>query len=255
MSKIVLKEKLQPIADKFRSVLETTSLIYPETFVDKIDEVYDKGLNDSSVEIQELSDKLEQRLCGADVGGQDYYGEGYNKATSDFWDMFQNYGNRRYYAYAFSRSGSGVLKPKYDVFVDNTYSSGANYMFNGSAITEVDGTIKLRNTNANGVFNLCSSLEKIKVLDVDDTVTFTNTMFIGCEKLTDITVVGTIGSTLNMQSCPLTAKSIRSVIEHLSDNITGQTLTLKQTAVNNAFTDEEWSALEGTKTNWEVSLV
>ena len=52
----------------------------------------------------------------------------------------------------------------------------------------------------------------------------------------------------------LTKASLTSIINGLSPDVTGQTVTISQTAVNNAFTTEEWDALVATKTNWTIAL-
>ena len=65
-------------------------------------------------------------------------------------------------------------------------------------------------------------------------------------------------------STNLKTASIVSIVEALSDSTSGLSVTLSQTAVNNMvfpFTSERtgitygsWSELEGTKTNWTISL-
>ena len=57
----------------------------------------------------------------------------------------------------------------------------------------------------------------------------------------------------------LTRASIENIINHLSDNVSGKTLTLSKTAVNNAFPDTgnnaDWGALVMAHQNWIISLV
>jgi len=103
----------------------------------------------------------------------------------------------------------------------------------------------------------CSNLTSISAIDLSNSVDH-GSIFAGCKSLCNITFTGTIGKSLNMKDSPLTKESITSVVNALSNTVTGQTLTLKLTAVNNAFgstTSAEWTALAGTKTNWTISLV
>ena len=52
----------------------------------------------------------------------------------------------------------------------------------------------------------------------------------------------------------LTKASLTSIINGLSAETSGLTVSLSKTAVNNAFTDEEWATLIATKSNWTISL-
>jgi hypothetical protein len=70
-----------------------------------------------------------------------------------------------------------------------------------------------------------------------------------CEGTLDITGLNLKDST------KLNKASIESIISVLSTTTTGLSITLSKTAVNNAFTTDEWNALIGTRTNWTISLV
>ena len=76
----------------------------------------------------------------------------------------------------------------------------------------------------------------------------------GLENITFEGVIGQNGLDLHW-STKLTADSIRSLINALSAETTGLTVTLSQAAREAAFTDEEWAALIATKPNWTISLV
>jgi hypothetical protein len=67
---------------------------------------------------------------------------------------------------------------------------------------------------------------------------------------------GTVSvSGLNLQwSTKLSKASITSIINCLSSTTSGLSITLSKTAVDNAFTAEEWAALENTKHNWTIAL-
>ena len=43
------------------------------------------------------------------------YEAGFDKGTSDLWDVIQNFGNRSYYEYAFSAWGIEFIRPKYKI--------------------------------------------------------------------------------------------------------------------------------------------
>ena len=74
--------------------------------------------------------------------------------------------------------------------------------------------------------------------------------------LTDITIEGEIGNAITFGTCPLNKASITSVVNALSDSVTGKTVTFKKTAVNNAFSDAEWQELIATiPAGWSVALV
>ena len=78
----------------------------------------------------------------------------------------------------------------------------------------------------------------------------------GANALEDIEFVPeTIKISLSFEWCSkLTSESIISSINGLSPDVTGQTVTFNKTAVNNAFTTEEWDALVATKPNWTIAL-
>lgn len=87
--------------------------------------------------------------------------------------------------------------------------------------------------NYNQAFHYCSGLTEIRFTD-------------GSEIAANISF---------QQSTKLTNASITSIINALSKNTSGLTVTLSKTAVNNAFSDDEWNALVSTKQNWTISLV
>ena len=196
---------------------------------------------------------------GLNKGGYaDGFEAGKQAEWDAFWDAFQySGGSRSGYAYGFYGSGWNdiTFKPKYTL-----KPSTATYMFRASNITEIiDVDYKTNKcntffgtyrgcaelvrvgdiyaayaTNLGEMFHGCSKLVSTGVITVKDTANF-DVSFYGCEELVDITFDGTIGSNIAFtESTKLSADSIRSIIEHLSDNVSGKTLTLSQTAVDNA---------------------
>jgi hypothetical protein len=116
-------------------------------------------------------------------------------------------------------------------------------------------------TSANFMFNGCSLLETIDgtPLDFSSVVDSTVTLMTAAPKVSYIRFApNTIKCNLNMSgSRALTNESIQSIIDGLSSTENGKTLTLSQTAVNNAFGGSdttEWLTLIATKPNWTISL-
>ncbi len=122
-----------------------------------------------------------------------------------------------------------------------------------------------RCSELNATFYGCARLQTIDklILKTDGTNTFTkkswDSPFAECTALKNIVIEGLIGDSINFSVSPLTAASIVSVIEHLSDTATEMTATFKQTAIDNAdwtTTDyASWDELVAIKPNWIISLV
>ena len=139
------------------------------------------------------------------------------------------------YAFACLRSTHfGVLD-----FSKCTGNNSLNYLFY-SHQSAVDGVRKID--------KMICSVDTAFVVTVSSAGTFNN-----ATKLTEITIGGTIGKSINFGTCPLNKASIESVINALSTSVTGQTATFKKTAVESAFTEAEWENLIATKNNWTIS--
>lgn len=93
------------------------------------------------------------------------------------------------------------------------------------------------------------------VFDCTECIRFSNT-FLYCADLEEIRFVeNTIKDVISFESCKkLSKSSTTSVINGLSDTVTGKTATFSQTAKEAAFTDAEWAVLIGTKPNWTIAL-
>lgn len=241
----------------------------------KVDEGLDK--------VEELNAELATSLYGGDTGYRGYYDE--------FWDAYQDYGNRKDYAGGFSGRGwnATTFKPKYDIIV----SSSARYMFYGAGRVDfskvdvkidfskctdftstfmsgvkyididIDVSGREKEIDLNSTFSY-HTVTRIKKLIVDEKVKYSNT-FIEAADLVELYVEGTIGNNINIRwSTKLNRASIESVINSLSPNTSGLTVTLSKTAVNNAFetsegvadgsSSAEWLTLVATKPNWTISL-
>ena len=207
-------------------------------------------------------------------------------AYNEFWDNFQLNGTRKDYRSSFGAGWSDItFKPKYDI----TPVSG-DYMFAYSSITDLVAILKrqgvtldFRFATGNNAFNMFireSTITTLPVVDItnqgncnyfffrgrclrsieklifNETGTNQNllTTFQECNELTDVVFEGAIGHDIDMRWSPLSRASIESVVAALGDTASGKTLTLKQSAVNAAFTTEEWETLVATKPNWTITL-
>ena len=104
-------------------------------------------------------------------------------------------------------------------------------------------------------FNNVKLKNILGVFDCTDCIRFSNT-FLYCADLEEIRFVeNTIKEVISFESCKkLSKSSATSVINGLSDTVTGRTATFSQVAKEAAFTDEEWAQLIGTKPNWTIAL-
>nr|DAI53590.1 MAG TPA: hypothetical protein [Caudoviricetes sp.] len=197
-----------------------------------------------------IADKLTQIA----ENEQAVFAAGKRSEYDTFWDSYQENGNKISYRLAFFGSGwnDTTFKPKYPMkMYKGQQQMQAFYYFRG---THIDVDIDFRAVGNAQVFQSASLLKTISKLIVTDEVTYTN-WFAGCTALEDITIEGTIGNDISFSDCALLTKSsITSVINVLSDTVTGKTATFNQTAKQAAFTDSEWAALIGTKPNWTFSL-
>lgn len=221
------------------------------------------------------------RLLGIEQGKQAEY--------DAFWDAYQQNGNRTQYDSAFAGVGwtLNLFKPKYPLtniskannmfnlfrpkadfdlvqyFEDNgiqfdlSMCTSVTHMFSESYISHFP-EMNLTMVSTLWPFGASSSVKTIDkiILKSDGSTTFQNP-FQAMNHLENVVFEGTIGQNgLSFQwSTRLSKASITSIINALSTTTSGLAVTLSQTAVNNAFTSDEWSALIATKQNWTISLV
>lgn len=198
-----------------------------------------------------------------------------------FWDSYQQNGTRVNYACGFGGNGwsNTLFKPKYDIFPTDGYMmfrstsitdiknipvkldfsncTNSQYMFQWGAV-KYAGELDVRKVKGNQSSNMFSyaSIVSIDLLKIGADNSYSN-WFTSCSTLVSIAIDGEIGKNgFDVKACTkLNKASIESIINALSSTTSGLTVTLSKTAVNNAFTAEEWDALEATKTNWTISLV
>ncbi len=175
-----------------------------------------------------------------------------------FWDAYQQNGERRDYTYSFAGNmwTDEIYNPKYDIIIGGEY--GTNMFRANRVITDTKVPIRLLSgTSATYLFSTCTALVKIPLLEVTKNNVFTG-WFQSCNQLVDITISGVIGNDINLQYSPLSKASITSVVNALSETMSGKTATFQKDAVVNAFgstTAQEWLDLVATKQNWTISLV
>lgn len=181
-----------------------------------------------------------------------------------FWDAFQNNGQAQDYSGAFRRNrfDDTTYDPKHPIVCGGS-NEAARYMFDNNTkitdtkvpidVTALTNTAVLTQTFCCFNAGAASALQTIRELRVLATTDYPNT-FMNCASLKNITIVGTIGKSISLAQSPLTKESIMSVFNALSTEVTGQTATFKKTAVDAAFSADEWEALKATKTNWTYAL-
>ena len=217
-----------------------------------------------------ISDKIarakadydEVLLAGTQKGETEFYNE--------FWDDFQNFGEKRDYAYAFANSGWSdvTFKPKYDIILEGEANSLFRYtritdfvqriqeqgiILDTSKATSLEQLFQYSETKTVGVidatgttsgstgslrnsFGRCDNLETIEKLIVKEDLIFTAS-FAYCPKLKNLTIEGTIGQNgFDVQySKSLSKASWQSIVSHLSDTKTGLSITGSLDSVNKAF--------------------
>ena len=195
------------------------------------------------------------------------YEAGKKAEYDEFWDSFQENGNRTAYTNAFSYGGwtDEIYNPKYTI----KPTSCNNLFAAASYLTDTKVDIDLTDTSGSQKYYIFSSARKLKTirkLIVPPEWSATG-CFDNCISLENLTIEGTIGkNNFNVQwSTNLSGESIVSIIEALSSTTSELTVTLSQTAVNNmtfpitskqtGITYDSWETLIATKSNWTISLV
>lgn len=251
-------------------------------YAEKINDVYNSGVAYIDDIVIDTNSGLEAVLYGTGEGGKSWY--------DAFWDDFQHKGNRVNYNYAFF-DGSGATQAWGDVSFNPKYPIKpleATSTFQGLAVTgELTSKVEIDLSEAKSIMNCfayahsitrlgvidcravtqnhitfcanCTSLKTIDEVILKNDGTQVHSLsswnFSNCVNLRNIKITGVIPFNVNLQYSPLSKESITSVINALSSTATGLTATFKKTAKEAAFTEEEWQALIGTKTNWSISLV
>lgn len=195
---------------------------------------------------------IAEKLTTIAENEQKVYEAGQKKGYDDFWDTYQQDGNRASAAYMFAYWDAKLITPKYDIVsptsaqgmfyystisgdveeffakqgrrldltgITNTY--GINQIFRGCYnITRV-GVIDGSNCSQFiETFYGCPALETIEKLIFTDKLTnYGATAFTNCIKLKNLVVEGTIARNFNISPCSsLTVDSALTIIRALKDN-------------------------------------
>ena len=199
---------------------------------------------------------IAEKLVTISENQQKVFEAGKKSEYDAFWDELQNYGKAKEYANAFSYKlwNDKTYNPKYPFKIE-----ACNSMFMANTgITDTKVPLDFRGNKGQifYVFEGCTNLVTIRTLILDTKSQTFSRYFNNCTSLQNITFEGEIFKSINFQYSPLLSReSIENVVSCLSVSCTGTTLTLSQTAVDNAFTTDEWNALIADKTNWTISLV
>jgi hypothetical protein len=227
-----------------------------------------------------LNDELETTLNGGDTGKKSRYDELwlgilYGGARNVLSYAFHSWGGMEYIRPPFKLIpttggaqqifyGCSSLKKVEAAYFDlsqipkgTSSSNSYSYTFYSCyALEEIEDIGIYPSYSYGSTFENCRKLKRIAKMTVEETSTYSGT-FIRCEALEELTIAGTIGRNgFDVHwSTKLNKASITSIINALSTTTSGLTVTLSKTAVNNAFTTDEWNALIDTKKNWTISLV
>jgi hypothetical protein len=213
------------IAKKLITIVENEQKVYAAGYTEGLNEGgYTKGYEEG------VAVGTEQ---GKEIGMAEGIEAGKQAEYDAFWDAFQQNGKRKNYTYAFYYDAwtDELYQPKYPMTIEH-----GNGVFNQSLITDTKVPIDITNLTTNGqVFVGATSLVTIRKLITKEGGRINSKLFGDCNALQNLTWEGAISNNCDLHwSTKLSAKSIRNTIEHLSDNVTGKTLTLSQAAVNNA---------------------
>jgi hypothetical protein len=261
-----------------------------------LDEVYAAGLEagkaqgapTGAIEITENGTHDVSAYASAEVN---VAASGGGDALADF---FQRSGTSEDYTYAFYNCPASVFFPKQNIVV--AYGNSMFAYFNSGRSEPVDLAARFEecgvsldtsnagnlgslfkkanvsttppftaNSNMSSTFTNCTALHTIGKIHVPNQYISLYNIWYGCSALVNISFGGVIGTDVDFKhSTLLSTASIENIIEHLSDSVTGKTLTFSKTAVDNAFatsnnaegsTTQEWAMLVSTKSKWTISLV
>ena len=251
--------------------------------------------------LKDLNHELEQTLCGVESGGTSYYDlfwdnfqqKGVLKPypcafrrwdESAFYPKYDiivaptngnNYGGAISMFHQFNSQKVNSIETKEPidlaqrleecgVILDVSDADSFMYTFQEINVTRMPA-IDLRGVSSIGcmLFLGASNLETIDklILKEDGSQGSNDYNFSGCTKLKKITIEGVIGKTINFRDCPLSRTSIESIVSALPTSSVS-TLTLKKTAVINAFDSDydkegsDWLKITTPKTDagWSISL-
>lgn len=184
------------------------------------------------------------------------YAEGYEQGKQAeydrFWDVYQENGNRTNYYQAFLQIGwyDTTFNPKYPI-VCKGGSTNASNVFSRTRATRIPVPFTIEGIKADGTFYYATALKTISLLVLNGVTGYSN-CFVGCSRLENITIEGSIDVNFNISATAvLTNESVQSIIDHLKDltGATAQTLGL-HSDVMSKLTEEQLLTI--TAKNWTL---
>ena len=164
-----------------------------------------------------------ERLARAKTDVDAVYEAGRKSEWNNFWDAYQENGERINYYFLFSYAGwtDDNFNPKYTITCSGD-TGGISVFANSTRITRVPVDIIITGTSAAQLFYRTTSLETVKMLSLNGVTSYSGT-FTACSKLKDITIDGSIDVAFNISATAvLSNESVQSIIDPLKD-LTGQT--------------------------------
>ena len=283
---LVKGQTLLKLSQAIRSLTEASERITPNQMPSKVQEVYDKGYDigyetgksdgensntafedGKQAEYDRFWDSFQQN-GNLRRYEQAFAAYGWNDETfKPKYDIIPSSGNYYIFQNAQITDLKKILEEQGVVF-DTSRVGYALAWFIGSTITTVP---ELDLTGASTVIALqgASALKTVPkfILKKTGNQNFQkNNSFRDCTALEHIIFEGLITSgDLDLHWSPLDKESLTSVVNCLATTTENLTVTLSLNAVNKAFetsegandgiTSTEWATLEGTKTNWTITLL
>ena len=207
------------------------------------------------------------------------YEEGKKDAVGEFWDTYQQNGERTDYRNAFFFWDKDIFDPKYDlkpidarqmfsyfltpntaasltdllnkagVVLDTSECTQFKSMFYASKLTEIPNIDVRKALDVNSLFWASPNLKKVEMTVAENTVPNYTSVFATCKNLETLIIHGKFDKSIDLGDCTkLTKQSVDGVIDALSANA-GETLTLPQTA-ESYHTADEWAAIKSAHSIW-----
>ena len=186
------QNKFKEIADCIRSLSGWTQKIKPSMFATEISSIHEAAL-----------------MRGHENGLED--------ARHNFWDAFQENGNRKTYNYSFCGWTDEYYNPKYPISLEGANSVGNTY--NSSKITDTKVPIIASCQTLVTLFSNSTQLVTIPHLDVSGVTNLIDRCFNSCTRLENLTMVGSINANgFDVSPCKkLTKTSLISILTALAD--------------------------------------
>lgn len=255
--KVYEESNISAIADKIREKTSGTAKYTTEEMPDGVAEVYDAGKKAEYVAFwNSYQNNGNRASCGNAFAGEGWNDETYNPPFSmqPTYSYAMFYGSRIYDIY---KGGK--------VSIDFSQSTEVGNLFSNSLVRFIDVLDISSATAINTLLYRAQELSTINKLVMHERITSATNTFSYCSALVNVIIEGVIPISIDIHWSPLSHDSIVSIISHLSDTVTGQTLTLSKAAVNKAFetttsandgsTSPEWLAFVASKPNWAIALI